>query len=231
MGVVETIALTMGVAWASGINLYAAITTLGIMGATGNIDLPPDLDILADPMVIAAAGFMYFVEFFADKTPGVDSGWDTLHTFIRIPAGAVLAAGAVGDVGVGAELAAALAGGTLAGASHFTKAGSRLVINTSPEPFSNWTASFLEDIAVIVGLWTALYHPVLFLVLLGAAIVLMVWLLPRIWRAIRFVVQRIAGLLSGNRPAGTGAAANAHTSAPPPSDGGFELTFRDGSDR
>src|SRR3546814_10596909 len=118
MGVVETIALSMGVAWASGINLYAAIATLGIMGATGNIDLPPDLEILADPMVIAAAGFMYFVEFFADKTPGVDSGWDTLHTFIRIPAGAVLAAGAVGNVGTGAELAAAIAGGTLAGASH-----------------------------------------------------------------------------------------------------------------
>jgi len=110
MGVVETIALTMGVAWASGINLYATIATLGLLGATGNIDLPPDLEILMDPLVIGAAGFMYFVEFIADKTPGVDSGWDTIHTFIRIPAGAILAAGAVGDVGAGAELAAIIGG-------------------------------------------------------------------------------------------------------------------------
>ena len=97
MGPVETIALTMGVAWASGINLYAAILTLGLMHATGNIDLPPDLEVLSNPMVIGAAGLMFFIEFFMDKVPGVDSGWDTLQTFIRIPAGAILAAGAVGD--------------------------------------------------------------------------------------------------------------------------------------
>ena len=103
MGIVETIALSMGAAWASGINLYAALATLGILGATGNINLPPELAILATPVVIAAAGFMYFVEFFADKVPGVDTAWDSVHTFIRIPAGAVLAAGAVGDIGAGAD--------------------------------------------------------------------------------------------------------------------------------
>ncbi len=202
MGVVETIALTMGVAWASGINLYAAIATLGFLGATGNIDLPPDLEILMDPLVIGAAGFMYFVEFFVDKTPGVDSGWDTIHTFIRIPAGAVLAAGAVGDVGAGAEVAAIIAGGTLAGATHFIKAGTRLAINTSPEPVTNWTASILEDIAVIAGLWAALHHPIVFLVALGAFILLLIWLLPKIWRALRAVYRKLQSLFGG-KPAAT----------------------------
>ena len=146
MDITQTIALTMGVAWASGINLYATILVLGYMGMTGNIDLPPDLEILADPMVMVAAGLMYAIEFFADKVPGVDTGWDTLHTFIRIPAGAVLAAGAVGEVGTGAQLAAGLVGGTLATGSHATKAGSRVLINTSPEPVSNWFASVGEDV-------------------------------------------------------------------------------------
>lgn len=199
MGVVETIALTMGVAWASGINLYATIATLGLLGATGNIDLPPDLEILMDPLVIGAAGFMYFVEFFVDKTPGADSGWDTIHTFIRIPAGAILAAGAVGDVGAGAELAAIIGGGTLAGATHFTKAGTRLAINTSPEPVSNWTASFVEDVAVIAGLWAALNHPVVFLCLLGAFIILMIWLMPKIWRALKAVYLKIQSIF-GKKP-------------------------------
>jgi hypothetical protein len=159
MGVVETIALSMGIGWASGINLYAAIFMLGALGSSGNLTLPPDLLILQDPMVIAAAGFMYVVEFVADKIPGVDTGWDVLHTFIRIPAGAVLAAGAVGGLAPGAELAAAIAGGTLAAGAHATKAGTRALINTSPEPFTNWTSSITEDVAVIGGLWAALYNP------------------------------------------------------------------------
>lgn len=199
MGIAETIALSMGIAWASGINLYAAIAMLGLLGATGNIDLPPDLLILQDPLVIAAAGFMYMVEFFADKAPGVDTGWDGLHTFIRIPAGAVLAAGAVGDVGAGAELAALIAGGTLAGATHATKAGSRALINTSPEPFSNWTASIAEDIAVIGGLWVALNHPWVFIGLLAAFIVLMIWLLPKIWRGLKVVARTVARMI-GRQP-------------------------------
>jgi len=187
MDITQTIALTMGVAWASGINLYAAIFVLGYLGMTGNIVLPPDLQILSDPMVMVAAGFMYCVEFFADKVPGVDTGWDTLHTFIRIPAGAILAAGAVGDVGTGAQLAAGIVGGALATGSHMTKAGTRVLINTSPEPVTNWFASIGEDVAVIAGLWAALYHPVLFLVLLALFILLMIWLLPKIWRGIKQV--------------------------------------------
>jgi hypothetical protein len=197
MDITQTIALTLGVAWASGINLYAAILMLGYLGSTGNIDLPPDLQILTDPMVMLAAGLMYCVEFFADKIPGVDTGWDALSTFIRIPAGAILAAGAIGDVGPAAHLAAAIAGGTLATGSHITKAGSRLLINTSPEPFSNWLASVGEDVAVIAGLWTALYNPELFIVLLVLFILLMIWLLPKLWRRIRQVGGFIGRQFSG----------------------------------
>jgi len=200
MDITQTIALTMGVAWASGINLYAAILMLGYMGTTGNIDLPPDLQVLSDPMVMIAAGAMYCVEFFADKVPGVDTGWDAISTFIRIPAGAILAAGAVGDVGSGAQLAAAIAGGTLATGSHVTKTGTRVLINTSPEPVTNWFASVGEDVAVIAGLWTALYHPVLFIVLLVVFILLCIWLLPKIWRAIKTVFSFLGRKL-GNRQA------------------------------
>lgn len=203
MGIVEIIALSMGAAWASGINLYATLATLGILGATGNIVLPPELAILANPLVIAAAGFMYCVEFFADKVPGVDTAWDSVHTFIRIPAGAVLAAGAVGDLGAAAEVAAAIMGGTLAAACHCTKAGSRVLINASPEPFTNWVASITEDIAVIAGLWTALYHPVIFLVLLVLFIALMVYLLPKIWRGIRKVFAWLIRLFGGKTAAPT----------------------------
>ena len=170
MDTIQVISLTLGAAWASGINLYAAILVLGYFGATGQINLPPELEILKDPLVMGAAGLMYFVEFFADKTPGVDTAWDAIHTFIRIPAGALLAAGAVSGLNVdpSLELAAALVGGTLAAGSHFTKAGTRVLINTSPEPFSNWTASVTEDVLVVAGLWTALNYPwafVIFLVL------------------------------------------------------------------
>jgi hypothetical protein len=168
MGVVETIALAMGLAWASGINLYATLAMLGIMGATGNMELPPDLVILQDPAVIAAAAFMYCVEFFADKMPGVDTGWDTIHSFIRIPAAAVLAAGAVGDVNPALVLAAAILGGALGATSHTLKAGTRVLINASPEPFTNWGASVTEDLAVFGGVWAAVYHPVPFLGLPGA---------------------------------------------------------------
>ncbi|MCG8673586.1 MAG: DUF4126 family protein [Pseudomonadales bacterium] len=187
----STIALSMGVAWASGINLYAALLVLGIGGSTGNIALPPELLVLEDPMVIGAAGLMYFVEFFADKTPGVDTGWDGIHTFIRIPAGALLAASAVGDVTPALEITAGILGGSMSAASHATKAGTRLMINTSPEPFSNWTASITEDVAVIGGLWAALNYPVAFMVFLVLFIIFMIWFLPKIWRGIKLLFRKI----------------------------------------
>lgn len=211
MTTIDTLSLTLGSAWAAGINLYATVFVLGYLASTGAMTLPPALEVLSDPLVMGIAGFMYFIEFFADKTPGVDSGWDALHTFIRIPAGAVLAASAAQgfDVGPAAELAAALVGGTLATGSHLTKAGSRLIINTSPEPVSNWTASFSEDLAVIAGLWTALYHPVIFLVLLFIFLVVIAWLLPKLWRAIKALFRKIGQWFSGKKAAETPADQNA----------------------
>jgi hypothetical protein len=195
MGAVEVIALSMGAAWASGINLYATIFMLGYMGMTGNIVLPEELMIVSDPLVMTAAGFMYCVEFFADKIPGVDSGWDSIHTFIRIPAGAMLAASAVGDVTPAVELGAAILGGSLAAGSHATKAGGRLLINTSPEPVTNWGASISEDLVVIGGLWAALNHPVIFLIALVLFILFMIWALPKLWRLIKAIFKRIGSWL------------------------------------
>jgi Domain of unknown function (DUF4126) len=188
---ISTIALTMGTAWASGINLYATIGTLGILGATGNIVLPETLHVLQNPLVIGAACLMYFVEFFADKTPGVDTGWDVIHSFIRIPAGVMLAAGSVGEVNPAVAIAAGILGGGISATSHTLKAGSRILINTSPEPFSNWAASITEDIAVIAGLYTALHHPLIFLGLFILFIFFALWMLPKLWKGIKTVFSKI----------------------------------------
>ena len=188
------IALTLGVGWASGINLYAAVLALGMAGATGYADLPAGLEIVENPLVIGAAGLMYAVEFFADKVPGVDTGWDTLHTFIRLPAGALLAAGMFDDQSMGLELAAAIVGGGLAATSHATKAGSRVLINTSPEPFSNWTASIAEDISVFGGVWLMLNQPWTFVGLLIVFLLFLMWLLPKLWRGIKVLFAKIRGI-------------------------------------
>jgi hypothetical protein len=192
------IALSMGVAWASGINLYAAILVLGVLGLSGNMPLPETLQALQNPIVIGVAGFMYCVEFFADKVQGVDSAWDTLHTFIRIPAGAVLAATAVGEVDPAIAISAALVGGGLTAGTHLTKASARLLVNTSPEPFSNIGASLAEDTFVVGGLLTALYYPSLFLVFLVVFVALMVWLLPILWQKVKGIRDSLRELF-GNR--------------------------------
>ena len=209
MGIVETLVISMGVAWGCGINLYAAVATLGMLGASGNIVLPGELVILSDPLVIGAASVMYVVEFFADKVPGVDTGWDAIHSFIRIPAAAVLAAGAVGDIGPAAEIAAALAGGTLAAGSHCLKSGSRVLINASPEPFTNIGVSLAEDVAVISGVWAAFHYPEVVAGLLIAFVILLVWLLPKLWHAIRLLYARIARLFGRQAPAEPAAATGA----------------------
>ncbi len=198
--IVSVIALTMGAAWASGINLYAAILVLGLLGSTGNIVLPPDLQILTNPMVIGAAALMYVVEFFADKVPGGDTGWDTLQTFVRIPGGALLAAGAVGSVNPTVAVVAGILGGTLAAGVHATKTGTRILINTSPEPATNWIMSLAEDAMVVMGLWTALHHPWVFIGLLIAFVLLMIWLLPRIWRGVKRLFAAIRRLFTGSKP-------------------------------
>lgn len=187
----------MGAAWASGINLYATILTLGWLGSSGALDLPQELEIVQHPAVLTCAAILFVVEFFADKVPGLDSLWDSIQTFVRIPAGAVLAASAVGDVDPAISLAAALIGGSVAAATHAAKAGSRLMINTSPEPVTNWTASIFEDIAVILGLWTAINYPWLFLLLFICFIGFLIWLLPRLWRLIKNMGRKIIGFFRG----------------------------------
>ena len=219
MDIASLLAMTLGSAWASGINLYATVFALGFMNNSGTFTLPADLQMLGDPLVMTAAGAMYLVEFLADKIPGVDSLWDTLHTFIRIPAGAALAGGMVGDMGTGTELAAALLGGGLATATHATKAGSRVLINTSPEPFSNWGASITEDVGVFAGLWAALHHPVLFLVLLLLFLVLLIWLLPKLWRGIKKVFGFLGRLFSGGGGKDPGSGKDPE---PPPDKSGTE---------
>jgi hypothetical protein len=191
MDTVQYIALSMGVAWASGINLYATVLMLGYLGSTGNIELPSEMMVVTDPLVMSAAGLMYCIEFFADKTPGVDTAWDSLHTFIRIPLGAVLAMSAVGEVTPAVELAAFLAGGSLTATTHATKAGGRVIINSSPEPVSNWFTSLGEDFLVIIGMWSALTYPSVFVVFLILFIILVIWLLPKILRGIKRIFSTL----------------------------------------
>jgi Domain of unknown function (DUF4126) len=187
----QLIALAATLGWASGIRLYAVLFIVGGLGYLGWFELPEHLRILAHPLVLGASGFMVVVEFFADKIPGVDTVWDLAHTLVRIPAGAALAASVFGDSPPAWTLAAAIIGGTLAAGSHFTKAGARMAINTSPEPFSNWAASFGEDLLVGVLLYLALAHPVALLLVLALLVALTIWLLPKLWRFTHAFVVRI----------------------------------------
>lgn len=210
---IDTIALMMGAAWASGINLYATILVLGWLSGSGQVDLPPDLHVLSNPAVMLAAGGMYTVEFFADKIPGFDSAWDALSTFVRIPGGALMAAGAAQglDIGPAGELVGLLVGGGLSATSHAAKAGARAVINTSPEPVSNWTASVTEDISVVAGLWAALNHPWAFIALLVAFVLAVAWLLPKLWRVIK---KTLAAVRSWFGPRRVGATVAENANAP-----------------
>jgi hypothetical protein len=182
MATIEALSLAMGAAWTSGINLYATVAALGIARQMELIQLPQNLEVLSHPAVIVIACIMYFIEFFADKVPYLDSGWDALHTFIRVPAGALLAARALGDMNPALEVAAMLAGGSIALAAHGTKATTRLAINASPEPFTNWAASVTEDVAVFGGIWLIFNHPVLMLIFVLAFVALGVWIVPKVFR-------------------------------------------------
>lgn len=196
--ILSALALALGAAWASGINLYATALILGGLGALGFVDLPSDLTVLSDPMVLVAAAILYGLEFFADKIPGVDTLNDTLHTFIRIPAGAMLAFGSVSDVGEPWQAVAALMlGGLVTTGTHAAKTGSRALINTSPEPFTNWAASIFEDIIVVIGLMLALFQPTIFLIWMAAFALFLIWFLPKLWRGLRTVWQKVRGLSGG----------------------------------
>lgn len=188
----STLALAGGLSWASGIRLYLTLFVAGWFSRAGWIELPSALQILESPLVLGVSGVLLVAEFLADKVPGFDSVWDALHTFIRIPAGALLGAAALGEMDPTWTTAAAIAGGTFAAGAHFTKAGSRALINTSPEPFSNWTASFSEDIAVMGGLWAAFFHPWVLFTFLIIFFLVAIWLLPKLWRGMRWIVQRLS---------------------------------------
>ena len=185
----QAVALGSLLAWASGLRLYLVVFVLGVAARTGYLTLPEGLAILSHSYVIAAAGLLLAVEFLADKIPGVDSAWDAVHTFIRIPAGALLAAGAAGDDITAITLAAGLLGGTITAGTHFAKAGGRAAMNTSPEPFSNWVASFTEDAMVLGGIWVALNHPAVFIFALAVFLAFATWF---VFVFARFVRRRLA---------------------------------------
>lgn len=189
----ESIALGAGLSWASGLRLYLTVFCAGLLAHLGWLQLPPSLHVLSSPWVIVTAGVLAVIEFLADKIPVVDTAWDAVHTFIRVPAGILLAAGAMGQVDPVVTVVAGLFGGALAGVAHLTKAGARALINASPEPFSNVAASTTEDVSMLGGLGLAFYLPWLFLILLVVFLVAVAFLLPRLWRGWRAIVQRVRG--------------------------------------
>ncbi len=186
------IAIAAALGWASGLRLYAVVFLTGLAGWLGWVALPGDLNVLAHPIVLGAAGFMLFVEFFVDKIPGLDSVWDAIHTFVRIPAGAALAAAVFGGDQASWVTAAALMGGTLAATSHAAKLTTRASANTSPEPFSNIILSLLGDAVVPFMLWLSWSHPIVLIAVLGPAVMVslaMVWML---WRFLARLWQRMS---------------------------------------
>jgi len=196
----QLLALAAALGWASGVRLYLVVLIVGLVGYFGWAPLPAGLLILAHPVVIAASGFMVFVEFFADKIPGLDSLWDFVHTAIRIPAGAALAASVFGGDHAAMATVAAIIGGGLAATAHVTKTTTRAAINTSPEPFSNVGASLAEDGMVSGGMWLAFTHPLVFGLALLVVLVLSVWLMRRCWRFLSGLVRTVVRVFSGRAP-------------------------------
>jgi hypothetical protein len=187
----QTFALASLLAWASGLRLYLVVFAVGLAGKYGYLDLPAGLKVLEHTWVVGAAGVMLAMEFLVDKIPGLDSAWDAIHTFVRIPAGAFLAAGATGDTLNALTVAAGLLGGTITAGTHFTKAGGRAVINTSPEPVTNWAASFTEEAMVLSGIWLLFQHPLVLIAMIVLFILLAIWLLPKLIRGIRAFARRL----------------------------------------
>src|ERR1041385_8975322 len=191
MNLISTIAIAMGSAWVSGINLYACVATLGLLSRFAHLRLPGELEVVTNGWVIGVALALYVIEFVADKVPWVDSTWDVIHTLIRIPAGAVLAAGAFGDFDRSIQVIALLLGGGLALSSHGTKAATRAILNTSPEPVSNIVASVVEDILAVVSVVCSVLFPVLIFVIVGVGLVISFLVCKRIIRFFRQVAGSI----------------------------------------
>lgn len=197
MEVLSAISLALGSAWTSGINLYATVAVLGLLQKFGSARLPGGLEVLDNWWIIGTAIFLYSIEFFADKLPYVDSVWDVVHTFIRIPAGAVVAYAAAADLDPAVAITAALLGGGLAFSSHGSKAAARIGANLSPEPFSNWILSLVEDAIAIGGTLLAVFAPIAILVVLALFVLFFAWFSRRIFRAMRRLIIAAAAFVRG----------------------------------
>ena len=193
----STLSLALGTAWTSGINLYATVTVLGLLQKFNLTDLPGGLDVLDNWWIIGVAGGLYLIEFFADKIPYLDSVWDVAHTFIRVPAGALMAYAATNQTDATVMTIATLLGGGFALSSHGTKAAVRAGANLSPEPVSNWILSIVEDIIAFVGTFLAVFAPVLIAVVLLIFALFFLWFAPKIFRAIRKLLRGIRALFRG----------------------------------
>jgi hypothetical protein len=191
MNLLSTLAIAMGAGWVSGINLYAAVATLGLLGRFAHLKLPGELDALTHWWIIGLAIALYLIEFIADKVPYVDNIWDAIHTFIRVPAGAVLAATAFGDFDRGVQVAAFLLGGGLALSAHGTKAGARAAINLSPEPASNIVVSLAEDVIAVGSILLSIFAPVVLIILIGIFLTISFFMLRRIVNAMRAMMVRL----------------------------------------
>ena len=196
MDLISNLALAGGLSWASGLRLYITVFAVGMLNKFHYVHLPASLDILSNPIVIAVAGLLSVIEFLADKIPYIDTVWDSVQTFIRIPAGALLAMGAINTSDPAIATIAALLGATLTGATHAAKAGSRALINTSPEPVTNIAASFGEESALITGGWLVFAHPTIFIGLLIGFVVMLFWLIPKVWRGISIILNKLSQLIA-----------------------------------
>ncbi len=198
---IQTLGLGLGAAWTSGIRLYATVAVLGLLAHYKLAHLPGSLRVLDNWLIIGVALFLVVMEFAADKIPYVDSVWDAVHTFIRVPAGAIIAAAAVADFHPTVQVLALLLGGGLALSSHGTKATLRAGVNVSPEPVTNWTLSFGEDIFAVGAAALAVLHPLVILAVIVVFLCLLVWFLPKVIRRIRRMLQAVRAFFSGRSPA------------------------------
>ena len=196
MVVLPSVALAGALSWASGFRLYAALFIVGLLQRFHFVVLPDKLDILAHTPVLVVTSLLLVVEFLVDKVPAVDSAWDSVQTFVRVPLGALLAWGVFAHAAPETQAIAAILGGALAAGTHVAKAGTRALANTSPEPFSNWGLSFSEDGVLVLGLWLAFKHPVVFIALLALFVLLLLWLIPKLWRGVQALRRGFARLLA-----------------------------------
>src|SRR5215510_2882786 len=193
-----TLGTAAGSAWLSGINLYATVLTLGVLERFHLVKLPGGLEMLGEWWVLGLAAGMYAIEFIADKIPAVDSAWDAIHTFIRVPAGAILAATAFADFDPAVKTGAMILGGGIALSSHGTKAATRLAANTSPEPISNVSLSLTEDVFTFGSAILMAFYPVVMLIIVVIFLIVTIWLTPKIIRALRRLIARLRGIFGSN---------------------------------